>query len=589
MGHPTMPDTQLVVIPPQSDVQSIIQALTARGKEKGGPNKFILISGTSPFNTQAKIPVSHIKETENVSLLANAPNPSQQHTVEDSNKAEHREGGELDVSLTNIHWLGEMSSDGFGPGDEFEQRKVKEEPEETDIERLDLEIVKVEEESENLPGQPRQISTFERPPYSYMALIQFAINSTAGKRMTLKDIYNWIEDHFPYFKHVAKPGWKNSIRHNLSLHDMFVRETEANNKISYWTIHPQANRYLTMDQVFKQKRAIPELNKNTVPCSSIKERKMKPLLPRVNSYLIPVQFPVTQPVLLPALETFTADPGPSDGPQSVKRVKIAPKVPLNNEEPPALPPPVSIKEEINLPDLSSPPIFQCKRASGSRRKQQLFTPRAEESELVLPESSCADSGLDTDFSFLQDTQSQEGPSQHTQEEECTFKTPIKERLSNPPASSTPRKEAETSLLQHWESDAPFPRDSLLDVSPVRIPRGPALTPFKDSLGALCFGETPFKDLPIFGSPQNFLGTFSPTSPSVGTPESPTGVRPPMRCSKELQVGGPVNRSLLEGLVLDTVDESLSKILLDVSFSSIEGENGAGADSLYWSQFLSEFR
>lgn len=51
-------------------------------------------------------------------------------------------------------------------------------------------------------------SISERPPYSYMALIQFAINSTPSKRMTLKDIYTWIEDHFPYFKYVAKPGWK---------------------------------------------------------------------------------------------------------------------------------------------------------------------------------------------------------------------------------------------------------------------------------------------------------------------------------------------------------------------------------------------
>lgn len=53
-----------------------------------------------------------------------------------------------------------------------------------------------------------QDSVSERPPYSYMAMIQFAINSTEKKRMTLKDIYTWIEDHFPYFKHVAKPGWK---------------------------------------------------------------------------------------------------------------------------------------------------------------------------------------------------------------------------------------------------------------------------------------------------------------------------------------------------------------------------------------------
>lgn len=44
---------------------------------------------------------------------------------------------------------------------------------------------------------------------------------------------------------------QNSIRHNLSLHDMFVRETSANGKISFWTIHPDANRCLTLDQVFK--------------------------------------------------------------------------------------------------------------------------------------------------------------------------------------------------------------------------------------------------------------------------------------------------------------------------------------------------
>lgn len=48
----------------------------------------------------------------------------------------------------------------------------------------------------------------ERPPYSYMALIQFAINSHGSRRMTLKEIYTWIEDRFPYFRQVAKPGWK---------------------------------------------------------------------------------------------------------------------------------------------------------------------------------------------------------------------------------------------------------------------------------------------------------------------------------------------------------------------------------------------
>lgn len=49
MDHPTMPDTQVVVIPKTADLQSVIDVLTAKGKERGaqGPNKFILLSGNN--------------------------------------------------------------------------------------------------------------------------------------------------------------------------------------------------------------------------------------------------------------------------------------------------------------------------------------------------------------------------------------------------------------------------------------------------------------------------------------------------------------------------------------------------------------
>ena len=47
LDHPSMSDTQVVVIPKTADLQSVIGALTAKGKECGvqGPNKFILLSG----------------------------------------------------------------------------------------------------------------------------------------------------------------------------------------------------------------------------------------------------------------------------------------------------------------------------------------------------------------------------------------------------------------------------------------------------------------------------------------------------------------------------------------------------------------
>lgn len=46
-----------------------------------------------------------------------------------------------------------------------------------------------------------------KPPYSYAALITFAINSTQKKKMTLNDIYNWISTNFPYYRD-AGTGWK---------------------------------------------------------------------------------------------------------------------------------------------------------------------------------------------------------------------------------------------------------------------------------------------------------------------------------------------------------------------------------------------
>lgn len=44
-----MSDTKVVVIPKTADVQNVIQALSAKGKESGakGPSKFILLSGNA--------------------------------------------------------------------------------------------------------------------------------------------------------------------------------------------------------------------------------------------------------------------------------------------------------------------------------------------------------------------------------------------------------------------------------------------------------------------------------------------------------------------------------------------------------------
>ncbi|KAF8793607.1 forkhead box protein N3-like [Argiope bruennichi] len=81
-----------------------------------------------------------------------------------------------------------------------------------------------------------------KPPFSFSCLIFMAIEDSINKALPVKDIYNWILTHFPYFQN-APTGWKNSVRHNLSLSKCFrkVEKEKGQNvgKGSLWCIDPE--------------------------------------------------------------------------------------------------------------------------------------------------------------------------------------------------------------------------------------------------------------------------------------------------------------------------------------------------------------
>ncbi|KAF7667373.1 hypothetical protein LDENG_00066820 [Lucifuga dentata] len=82
---------------------------------------------------------------------------------------------------------------------------------------------------------------------SYADLITKAIDSSPEKRLTLSQIYDWMVKSVPYFKDKgdsnSSAGWKNSIRHNLSLHSRFVRiQNEGTGKSSWWMLNPDGGK-----------------------------------------------------------------------------------------------------------------------------------------------------------------------------------------------------------------------------------------------------------------------------------------------------------------------------------------------------------
>lgn len=165
--------------------------------------------------------------------------------------SERRPSTSLDESLTNMQWLCKLDSNP---------------------------LLETQKANETITAEPTSMNPHPKPPYSYATLILLAINSTQEKRMTLQDIYKWIEDNFPYYKN-CKKAWKNSIRHNLSLHSFFLkaqRPSSLPGKGSYWCISPEGKENI-MKEVMKHQQ--PLMNQ-PVTTDQSNTKGLRPILPK---------------------------------------------------------------------------------------------------------------------------------------------------------------------------------------------------------------------------------------------------------------------------------------------------------------------
>ncbi|XP_077472061.1 forkhead box protein Q1a [Stigmatopora argus] len=107
-----------------------------------------------------------------------------------------------------------------------------------------------------LTGKSKPYTRRPKPPFSYIALIAMAIRDSPCGRLTLAEINEYLMNKFPFFRG-SYSGWRNSVRHNLSLNDCFHKvlrdPTRPWGKDNFWMLNPHSE-YTFADGVFRRRR-----------------------------------------------------------------------------------------------------------------------------------------------------------------------------------------------------------------------------------------------------------------------------------------------------------------------------------------------
>jgi len=204
------------------DMEEMTKIVPANVETDASVTTRLVNSLSSSFPGSALSRVLHDTNDDELSIAADDPLASSCFAELSLAKVKCEEDSDFDDELTSLEWLQDRDLlKSIQTGD----RTLCTSP-------LDDDTFKENDEMGSCqPFNASSRSLSGKPPYSFSCLIFMAIEESPHKRLPVKEIYNWIQANFPFFR-AAPTGWKNSVRHNLSLNKCFMKVEKDRGQVS---------------------------------------------------------------------------------------------------------------------------------------------------------------------------------------------------------------------------------------------------------------------------------------------------------------------------------------------------------------------
>ncbi len=178
-----------------------------------------------------------------------------------------------------------------------------------------------------------------------------------SRKATLAEIYTFLQQRFDFFRGEYN-GWKNSIRHNLSLNECFVKLPKVtggrSGKGHQWTINPDSED-LFEEGSFRRRprgykargnsriadyRMMHQVDPNQVPSISLLDRDFSLRIVCRHRYIITIPRPISPPCTIPIRDCLPMQPrvqrramlngSPHTNPLRLAAIPALPTTTLNN-------------------------------------------------------------------------------------------------------------------------------------------------------------------------------------------------------------------------------------------------------------------